>query len=453
MSACVSQDTIAAIISNACKTFSWGKRAYTWKTMLRYIQDIALEEYQLTLADLETNSRRLAMEMTCAQYEMAMQDYKWTDEPNLCENYQSIPYIFGVSRYGIITVVFNDRKRLDTCEIKEITREMMELIKYMGLVRMYILEDTKFIIPLLPDNIIHLEIYDQSVVSAIDKDISATLPRFLRGYIDHPAHITRYVRIPNTTYANRLPDTLIKLDTTCREYANLPPNLVYYKLHITDKNNSKNNFFELPNFELFPVGVESIIIRNRYDEYDYRCHIILSKAVLQLPVKVQYLEIPLGHILTDTVMFSNIRTLYIRVFYNWVSKCILRPGNYTGNLKFTDQCPCICGTMCDLFKHTTKIILDDGIEHLILSFSNSLEFLKLIEYVPASLTLLTIKTPKWILRSCRNLVIDVKLSTLPEIPLSDWEYPYPGDFEKYNNLLSFHQKYPHIAIMFIKEEE
>lgn len=449
MSACVSQDTIASIISNACKTFSWGKRAYTWKTMLRYIKDIAFEEYHLTLADLETSSRRLAMEMTRIQYEMTMQDYKWTDEPNLCENYQSIPYIFDVSQNGIITVVFNDRHRLHTCEIKEITLEMMELIKYMGLVRMYILEDTKFSIPLLPDNIIHLEIYDQSVVSAIDKDITVSFPRFLRGYIDHPVSITRYMNIPNTTYANRLPDTLIKLDTTCTEYANLPPNLVYYKLVLI----ANNSFLDLPNFELYPIGIESIIIQSKYDEYDSRVCGVLRREVLQPPVKVQYLEMPLGHILIDTLVFSNIETLCISAFYNWIPKCTLRVGDYTGNLKFMDKCPCICGPMCDVFEHTTKIILEDGIKHLILNFSNSLDFLKLIEYAPASLTQLTIKTPNWIFRvlETNKILKGIKLSTLLEIPLSDWQCSV--DFEKYNNILSFYQKYPHIAIVFIKEAE
>ena len=444
MSACVSQDTIAAIISKACKNFEWSNRTYTWQTMLRYIHDIALEEYQLTLADLETNSRRLAMEITRTQYEVAVKDYKWTDEPNLQINYQSIPYIFGVSRDGIITVIFNDRHRVSTCEIKEITTEMMELIKYMGLVRMYILEDTNFIIPLLPDNIIHLEIYDQSVVAAIDKDITVAFPRFLRGYIDHPAHITRYVQFTKLTYTNRLPDTLIKLDTTCTEYANLPPNLVYYKLVRIDD----NSFLDLPNFELFPIGIESIIILNKYDEYDSRDSGVLSREVLQPPANVKYLEMPIGHILTDTVVFSNIETLCISVFYNWVSKCILRPDDYTGNLKFNVESPCICGFICDAFEHTTKIILEDGIENLILSFSYSLAFLKLIEYASASLTLITIKTPNWIFRVLKTnkILKGIEINNLPIIPLSDWQCP--GDFEKYNNLLSFHQTYPHIAIVF-----
>jgi hypothetical protein len=229
----------------------------------------------------------------------------------------------------------------------------------------------------------------------------------------------------------------------------LPPNLVYYKLvHIDD-----NSFIDLPNFELFPIGIEIIIILDGYDEYNYCSHNILSRAIIQTPAKVQYLEMPIGHILTDTVVFSNIRTLCISIFYNWVSKCILRPNDYTGNLKFNINCHCICGSMCDAFEHTTKIILEDSIEHLILNFSYSLDFLKLITYASASLTLITIKTPNWILEvlETNKILKDAKLSTLPEIPLGDWQFP--GDSEKYNNILSFHQTYPHIAFMFIKEEE
>ena len=59
MSDTVSQETIASIISNAYRSFAWGKRAYTWETMLGYIRDIALEEFQLSLADLEASSRKL----------------------------------------------------------------------------------------------------------------------------------------------------------------------------------------------------------------------------------------------------------------------------------------------------------------------------------------------------------------------------------------------------------
>jgi hypothetical protein len=144
MSDCVTQETISAIISNACRTFAWGKKSNTWKTMFGYIRDIALEEFQLSLADLEASSLKLAKDMTCKEYDTAITDYNWQNEPNLNIKFQSIPYIFCVGSDGIITVVFNEQMRCATCDIKEITKEMMELIKYMGLVRMYILENTKF---------------------------------------------------------------------------------------------------------------------------------------------------------------------------------------------------------------------------------------------------------------------------------------------------------------------
>ena len=96
MSDRVSQATIAAIFSNAYRSFAWGKRAYTWKTMLQYIHDIAIEEFQLSLADLEASSRKLASNMTREEYDIAVIDYNWQNDPNLLKEYNSIPYIFNV---------------------------------------------------------------------------------------------------------------------------------------------------------------------------------------------------------------------------------------------------------------------------------------------------------------------------------------------------------------------
>jgi hypothetical protein len=449
MSACATQETISAIITNACRTFAWGKRSDTWKTMLGYIRDIALEEYQLSLADLEASSLKLAKDMTREEYDTAITNYKWQDEPDLRVKFKCIPYIFCVGSDGIITVVFNEKMRCATCEIKEITKEMMELLKYLGLVRIYILEDTKLTIPFLPDNIIHLEINNHYITTAMDRDRNFSFPRFLRGLIDkvyYSISLSEINTLINTlTYTNRLPDTLIRLETPCPECANLPSNLVYYKLTRFGYNDS---YVVLPKFELFPIGVESIIICIENFRYGTGFYKLRCEESIQLPTKVEYLKVPIGHILADNIVFSNIRTLCINLFYNCVPKCTLQASDYTGNLKYKDEFGCIkCGGFCEVFEHTTKIILEEGIEHLILDFMNSLAFLELIEYAPSSLTLLTINNlPSRFYETQEYLKPGVKIAALPTIPAIDIRYFM--DYETYATIVWFQKKFPHVAVIF-----
>lgn len=436
MSACATQETISAIITNACRTFAWGKRSDTWKTMLGYIRDIALEEFQLSLADLEASSLKLAKDMTREEYDTAITDYNWQNEPNLNIKFQSIPYIFCVGSDGIITVVFNEQMRYTTCDIKEITKEMMELIKYMGLVRMYILENTKFTIPFLPDNIIHLDINNHRVMTAMDREHNFSFPRFLRGLIDNPNSNNSQLELNTLTYTNRLPDTLIRLETLCHEYSNLPCNLVYYKLF-----SYYDGRCDIPKFELFPIGIKSIIICCEPWEVHgkFRCN-----GSIQFPSKIEYLEIPIDHILVDNMIFSNIRELYLRKFRNWVPRCNLQIGDYTGNLTLMHEFLCSeCGTICDGLKHTTKIILEEGIEHLMIDFTSSASILKLIEIVPASLTLLTIG--RFLIHNEQNpFKRGVRMEVLPTI--SSTQFLINSDKESYDIMIMFQKKFPHVGI-------
>jgi len=446
MSDCVSQETIAAIISNAYRSFAWGKRASTWKTMLGYIRDIALEEFQLSLADLETSSCKLASEMTREEYNTAIANYKWQDDLNLQKEYNSIPYIFCVGDDDIITVVFNSKNRLPTCTIQELTTEMMDMIKYMGLVRMYIPKNTKFTIPYLPDNIIHLEVDDYNVLAAIDANLDISFPRFLRGFIDKIGQPRQREDVSaNFTYTNRLPSNLLSLDTSCKHYTNLPASLLEYRYI----NNSYEGTFDFPNFECFPIGIESIKVLNVDNWFDGRIIVKLNNEIIRPITKMQYLEFPIGHILSDNLVFGNIQTLYISWFYNWVNKCTIRNGENTGNLKFKCNFACHCG-WCEAYEHTTKVILEDGIEHLIIDFINSSDFLELIGYTSSSLKLLTIKNIPEIFKICKAAGFELEPSKLPDIPQSVFD-DSGYNFKNYYSILNFQRKYPQIEVVFTKD--
>jgi hypothetical protein len=280
----------------------------------------------------------------------------------------------------------------------------------------------------------------------MDQDKDLSFPRFLRGFIEKPVGLRRLDYINTLTYTNRLPETLIRLETTCREYANLPSNLVYYKLsHL----GYEDSYFVLPKFELFPIGVESIIICNGNEIYNcYGIDKLRCEESMQFPSTKEYLEIPLGHILADNMLFSNIRTLCINIFYNWVPKCILQSSDYTGNLKFKDNFVCgECSTFCEALEHTTRIILEDGIENLILDFTKSVAFLELIEYAPASLALLTINNlSQWFYKEHEHLKPGVKIADLSTIPAIHIKMSM--NYESYATIVRFQKKFPHVAVVF-----
>ena len=452
MSDIVSQETIAAILSNAYRSFAWGKRAYTWKTMLGYIRDIALEEFQLSLADLEASSRKLASEMTREQYDTALKNSKWQTNQDLQKIYNSIPYIFSVGKDNIITVVFNDRKRSANCPIQELTTEMMEIIKYMGLVIMYIPEKTKFTIPFLPDNVVHLEIDDYNVLAAIDANSEIAFPRFLRGFIDTIGEERRRIDLSsNFTYTTRLSSNLFRLKTSCKDCSNLPSTLLEYSYI----NNSFEGAFDLPNFEFFPVGIESIKFLTDYERFSGYIIVKLYNEIIKPPKKMQYLEIPLGHILMDNLVFGNIHTLCINWFQNALKKCSITSGDYTGNLIFNyDLDSCMCRKPCNVFEYNTKVILEDGLEHLIIIFYSSTDFIKLIDYAPSSLKLLTVKdTSKYLLELCKVAGCNLETGILSEIPqtvidTNAEDYKYDYIYKLYSLLLNFQKKYPHVSIKF-----
>lgn len=448
MSECISQATIASIIGNACRTFEWGKRIYNWEHMHRLIKNIAMEEFGLTLEDLETASRRLASEMTWEQYDTAMTDYKWYSEKALQREYQSMPFIFCTSSDNIITVVFNTSKRKKTCQLKEITTEMMDLIKYMGLVRMYIPYDTAFAIPCFPDNIIHLEINKIDIVNAIDKN-SIPFPQFLRGFIDLPwftsvrnaADRDRDREIFNTyTYTNRLPATLYKLETVCNADTNLPQSLIYYKRDII----SIESGFCLPEIDSFPIGIESIeLCFNSYMiNYDSECGSVRCVGgSVKCPWQMEFLKIPIGHVLTDRLIFGNIRTLNISHFYNWIPKCNFLPGDYTGNMTFKNEFVCgNCHNNCEGYQHNTKFILEDSVENLILDFMASINFLNLIEYVPPKFNLIVNQVDS------SFFGFDLTTGKLPELPIVEMSFVYRHILRLYSFITNFQKKFPQVSI-------
>lgn len=450
MSEPVSQATIASIISNACRTFCWGKKRDSWQTMLSLIRDIAMEEFGLSLADLEIASSKLASEMTREQYDTVMLDYNWKDDPSLHKDYNSIPFIFSVDRDGLVTVVFNTAKRLPNCDIQEITTEMMELVKYLGLVRMYIPADTEFNIPYFPDNIIHLEINKLDVVNAIDTN-GIPFPQFLRGFIDEPEFTNAINANRNSeiftiyTYTSRLPPTLFKLETVCNAVINLPPSLIYYKRRI----HSIDVGFCLPEIDSFPIGIKNVeLCFGNFINCDNECgKVRCSSGLVKCPWQMDFLKIPIGHILTDRLIFGNIRTLYISHFYNWVPKCKFLPSDYTGNMIFKNNFLCgNCHDNCEGYEHATKVILEDSVENLILNFHSSLNFLELIEYVPPKFNLIINGVDSSLFRSSKVLGFDLTMGKLPELPIGVMSFVYQYTLKSYSYMTDFQKKFPQVSI-------
>lgn len=446
MSDNISQDIIAAILSNASKTFEWAKKSSTWKTMLKYITEIAKEEFNISLSDLEYHSIRLAKEMTPCQYEIAVNNYYWNrDEPELIKKYQSIPYIFCPGQDGITTVVFNHQERLPTCDIKKITYEMMEIIKYLGLVRMYITEGTQFTIPFLPDNIIHLEIYDPNVMKAIDKDDCIALPRYLRGFIDNYKNYN--IHFENPSYIYRLPDTLINLHTPYNNCLNLPQNMLYYKLSFYTSDSLFNSFYTalLPhNLERFIITTKSNMFNSTYTNSGFK----ITTNIIEIPKILKYLELPIQSIETEYVIFNNIKKLFITQFCNFIRECHIQTHNHKHLINIHTDVFCInCNKLhCKAFIYNTNIILNDCIENLILDFNYSIQLLELITIVPSNL-IITIKVSKisasYVLK---HYGLYDKVISLPII--SSDNFNNYENYQNYNRILNFQQKYQYVSFIF-----
>lgn len=356
---------ISSLVRATCEKYTWNKRDSTFKTFLKRLTQFAACE-GITLEELAASSLIHTMNVDYS----SIAKFDWL--PELNERFQNIPYIIHVGEDNITNVVVC-QGNVD-CPIKTITPEMMHMLRYLGIVRVFVKSD--LIIPCWTDNIVHLEIKKICVMSNLDAN-RIPFPKYLQGMIDKSTF--------EGSYTNWLPPTLITLVSACIELRNLSPNLKNY----TYTGVSVNSV--LAEAEYLPIGLEKATYSNIVNQ--------LTTSEITMPPGTQYLEvgldrIPLPH---RRLIIKNVKTLNIISFTLDFSGTDIETTDIIppSNLALQYDSECCFG--CNLYRQDVEIILEEGLIHLIINLkmggflrSHSIGLLECITQIPASLKEITI---------------------------------------------------------------
>ena len=356
-------ELIADIVRKTCAKYGWNKSDSTFKTFLKHLTSFA-DDLDLSLNNLATSSETHTKN---ADYS-SISNYDWRNVPELKQRFQNIPYIIHVGEDNITTVVVYLGN--SHCPIKEITHEMMQMIKYLGIVRVYV--RGQLVIPCWTDNIIHLEIDSLSVMHYLDTN-RIPFPKYLQKLVD--------MTDLRGSYTNFLPSTLTTLVSACEELRNLSPNLKNYTY------TGRIDDAILAEAEYLPIGLEKVIYSNKLET--------LNISEITMPPGTQYLELGLNRIFVKMLTVKNVKQLCINPFNIFV-KCIPDEDISTSNLTLEYNSGCCL--QCNRYRQHVDVILEEGLEELIINLTlsgtnglkSNIEILECIARTPASLKYLSI---------------------------------------------------------------
>jgi hypothetical protein len=426
-SAHVPLDIITNIVRKVCTRYGWDKRDSTYKTFLRHVKTLA-EELDLSLEDLATSSLSHTRDIDYSK--VASSNLIDLDAPFLKKRFQNIPYIIYVGEDNITTVVI--RKGNVDCPIKEITVDMMQLLRYLGVVRVYVMGNLP--IPCWTDNIIYIYFTYRSTAehAAVALDIlevrQAPFPIYLRGLIDMSGLVG--------TYTNRLPASITTLTSSCTESRNLGANLKNYTY------NGHNINDAISQAEYLPVGLENAcyVLRDQ-DSYRvvcwyYKCQ-PLNISEITMPPGTDKLEIGLSRIYSERLIFKNIRKLNIYNFKTFIdpydSEDRENAEKTANNLlvEYTEPCGC-----CKIYRQNIEVILQEGIKQLSIKLFQATEILLCINEVPASLESLIIRVADEIVKKDDGFSLDGQY----------YKHSENAYAQKYIN--DFIAKFPQVRVVF-----
>lgn len=359
---------IADIVRKTCAKYTWDKSDSTYKTFLKHLNNFA-KQAGISLEDMASSSISHARDIDYS----TISKLNYTNPiPELTQRFQNIPYVIYVDENNISTVII--KKGNVDCPITEITMEMMQVLSYLGIVRIF--SQGRLPIPGWSDNIIHLDILTHNVIQHLDEH-QIPFPKYLRGLIDHSNFIG--------TYTNRLPPHLITLSTACTETRNLSPTLKEYSMTgITTTD-------VIASSEYLPLGIRQVIYSAGCAEF--------HGSEITMPPGTEYLEIGLDRIYNPTLIIRNVKKLFIHSF-----NLIERWKDYDSpNNNLTFEHSACNDNCCNYYKQHVEVILEEGIEHLVINIMNrtrldmsNSELLKCIQHIPSSLQKLSIldKTKK-----------------------------------------------------------
>ena len=350
-------------------------------------------------------------------------------------NYISVPFVVYLEEDNTTCVVF----RTSSSFIPEITPEMMDIIKYLGVVRVYISSKFKKAIPHFPDNVIQIQFDSNSSLSTSD-EITFGMPQYLLGFYD----LTKTYRTRHLNYTVRFPNTLVELTTSVLNTPNLPLNLVFLKYFVYYRDED----ITLPEsfFQMIPLSVKCLILAGfNCDMTDYTMN-----------PGAEYLELNIGHVNGNIIRFDNVKTIRLNSFRTSVYSCPRHSSTKTFcNLVKIDEQPCDhCddGTLAIIYELSNfTVSLGDTVSHLVLDMisiysSRTISF-NILNYldasVPNNLEYLTIRHAdmKCLIRSFEELLEKHQRWLEQSEDSSDFL-----NFSK--TIINFHTRFPNVKIIF-----
>jgi len=419
-------DTIAGLVRNVCSKYTWNKRDSTYATFQKRLKNLA-EDIDISLENLATSSCTHVINYV---YPSIVPKFDWQKVPELNERFQNIPYIIYVGEDNITTVVF--RSGNVDCPLKEITPDMMHMLRYLGIVRVYVIGNLN--IPCWPDNIVHLEINNVRVMRHLDTN-RIPFPKYLQKLMD----LSKF----EGSYTNWLPPTLTTLVSACSEMRNISPNLKIYT-YIGEYPDDRL----LANAEYLPIGLDKVIYTNTFDKLD--------ASEISMPPGTQYLDLKLDRIHSRVLMFKNVRTLLISKFKVFV-KVRHQENVASSNLTLAVDSHCCEG--CNLYEQNVDVIFEEGLEHLMVYIQTdclgfidaSIELLKCISQVPTSLkklsVLVCINNNKVFSKSIQHIHPKTIILSESTTHIQDFLRPLAQLNNEYDEILQdFIRRFPHIEV-------
>jgi len=406
----VSLELIADIVRKTCAKYNWNKRDSTHKTFQKHLKGFA-SDVGLTLEDMSKSSKTHAKNFDYSSFPVF--NYKKINALNA--RFQNIPYIIYVGDNNITNVVI--RKGYVDCPITEITSDMMQLLAYLGIVRVFV--DGELVITCWTDNIVHLEIYHKKIMDYIETN-QIPFPKYLQVMVD----TTQFVG----NYTNWLPDTLVTLVSACTELHNISARLQNYTYNGTYTDTA------LSKTEYLPIGIKKVIYyHSKFRPQD------ITVSEITMPPGTQYLELGFHRICAERLIIKNVKKLFITHFANLISGNGISNEEMGGtNLTLEYSQPCEC---CRTLRQHVELILVEGLEHLFINllytFSNGAGVLESILQVPSSLKHITIYVNK--------KFID-KHGTSIEFIYKDKTLLDAEEIEEENIIREFILQFPHIKV-------
>jgi hypothetical protein len=331
-------------------------RSATTHKLIQKIETVA-EKYGYTLQTLRAKSLEEAKNI---------KDYEFINAPHTTTEFYNIEFLIHIDDSNNIWAIFRRHVQKET-----LSDETIELLSYLGAVR--VLFGVKFHtnIAMLSDNVIQIG-YDH-----FNKDFNIErFPKYLRGYKDNNSCSTKNVMIKMHEYVEYI--------YTYSQYFDVVPcntkTLYIMNIDIT----------HTIDFSIFPSGLKNIKINGPMVQPICNLppsveNMVITTCYTQLnefPANLKILMI--GKVYKD--IFKNDDYFIIKLLFRDYFHNLMESGEYTDPNDNT--------TVKIYNINHSSIVFPLGFEHLVLDYCCSLHILKYIKTVPETFTKLSIDNVK-----------------------------------------------------------